>query len=78
MTGKDQWVSPRSDGKWGVHGAGNTRDTNQYDTQAQAIARAKEIAINQGSEVVVQGQNGRIRSKDSYGNDPCPPKDKEH
>lgn len=78
MSGKDQWVSPRDNGKWGVHGAGNSRDTNQFDTQAEAIARAKEIATNQSSEVVIQGQNGRIRSKDSYGNDPCPPKDKEH
>lgn len=78
MPGKDQWVSPRDNGKWGVHGAGNSRDTNLYDTQAQAVERAREIAINQGSEVVIQGQDGRIRSKDSYGNDPCPPKDREH
>lgn len=76
--GKDQWVSPHDNGQWAVHGAGNSRDTKLYDTQAQAIARAREIAINQGSEVIVQGQDGRIRSKDSYGNDTCPPKDKEH
>ena len=29
-------------------------------------------------EVIIQGRNGQIRSKDSYGNDPCPPRDKEH
>ncbi len=78
MTGKNQWVSPRDNGKWGVHGAGNTKDTNQYDTQKQAIDRARGIATNQNSEVIVQRPNGQIRSKDSYGNDPCPPKDKEH
>ena len=75
--GKNQWVSPRGD-KWGVHGEGNVRDTAVYDTQAEAISRAREIAINQRSEVIVQRPDGRIRSKDSYGNDPCPPKDKEH
>lgn len=76
--GNNQWVSPRNNGKWGVHGEGNSRDTNVFDTQAEAIARAREIAINQQSEVIVQGRNGRIRSKDSYGNDPCPPRDREH
>lgn len=75
--GKNQWVSPRGD-KWGVHGEGNTRDTRLFDTQREAADFARGIAINQRSEVIIQGQNGRIRSKDSYGNDPCPPKDQEH
>jgi hypothetical protein len=76
MPGKDQWVSPRDNGKWGVHGAGNTRDTNQYDTQAQAIQRAKEIATNQHREVIVQGQNGRIRSKEAMAMTHARPKTK--
>lgn len=76
--GKNQWVSPRRDGRWAVHGEGNSRDTAIFDTQAEATARAREIAINQRSEVIVQRPDGRIRSKDSYGNDPCPPVDKEH
>lgn len=78
MAGKNQWVSPRPDGTWGVHGEGNTKDTGKFDSQKQAIDRAKSIAIHQKSEVVVQGTDGRIVSKDSYGNDPCPPKDTEH
>ena len=40
------------------------------------IQRAKEIAVNQHSEVVIHRSDGTIRDKDSYGNDPCPPKDK--
>lgn len=75
--GKNQWVSPR-DGKWAVHGEGNTKDTKRFDTQKEAADYAKEIAKRQRSEVIIQGENGRIRSKDSYGNDPNPPKDKEH
>ncbi len=75
--GKNQWVSPREDG-WAVHGEGNTRDTKHFDTQHEAEEFAKEIARNQQSEVIVQRPDGRIRSKDSYGNDPCPPKDTEH
>ena len=35
---------------------------------------AREIAINQKSEVFIHGENGRIRERNSYGNDPFPPK----
>jgi len=63
---KNQWVSPRDNG-WGVHGEGTSRDTQIFNTQADAINRTREIAINQRSEVIIQGRNGRIRSKDSYG-----------
>jgi ferredoxin-thioredoxin reductase catalytic subunit len=59
-----------------VRGEKNEKVTSTHDTQAQAIQRAKEIAINQHSEVVIHRPDGTIRDKDSYGNDPCPPKDK--
>ena len=75
--GKNQWVSPRGD-KWAVHGEGNKKDTKTFDTQREAANYARDIAINQRSEVITQRPNGKIRSKDSYGNDPCPPRDKEH
>ena len=75
--GKNQFVV-RVGEKWGVRGAGNERLTQITDTQEQAIEIAKKIAQNQGSEVVVQDRHGRFRSKDSFGNDPCPPKDTEH
>jgi hypothetical protein len=77
MSGKNQHVVPNDDG-WGVRGAGNSRLTSTHDTQAEAIAAAREIAINQQSEVVIHRPNGQIRDKDSYGNDPCPPKDTKH
>lgn len=37
---------------------------------------AKAIAKNQGSEVIIHREDGTIREKNSYGNDPNPPKDK--
>lgn len=64
MGGKNQWVSPRSDGTWVVQSENNQRATAVYDTQREAQARAIEIAKNQKSEVIVQGKDGRIRSKD--------------
>jgi len=77
MTKKNQHVVPHGD-NWAVKGAGNEKATKVVGTQKEAIEIAREIAINQHSEVVIHGVNGRIRDKDSYGNDPNPPKDKKH
>jgi len=73
--GKNQHVVPYKS-KWAVKGEGNQKATSAHDTQGEAIERAREIAINQRSEVVIHRADGTIRDKDSYGKDPCPPKDK--
>ena len=73
MKGKDQFVGPHRGGGWQVKGAGNARATAVTKTQHEAIGRAKEIAVRQKSEVAIQGRDGRIREKNSYGNDPHPP-----
>lgn len=72
--GKNQHVTPKGV-KWQVKGAGNKKATKLFNTQKEAIDYAKNIAKNQKSEVVIHRPNGRIRDKDSYGNDPNPPKD---
>lgn len=73
---KNQHVTPHPEGGWQVKGAGNSRATERTSTQSEAIKIARDIAINQKSEVVIHRPNGQIRDKDSYGNDPCPPIDK--
>ena len=71
--GKNQHVVQHDEG-WAVRGAGNSRATSVHGTQAQAISTARGIAINQSSELIVHGRDGRIRQKDSFGNDSYPPK----
>jgi hypothetical protein len=71
--GKNQYVVPTEDG-WGVRGQGNSRLTSVSDNQAEAIEAAREIARNQQSELFILGRNGRIRERNSYGNDPFPPR----
>ncbi len=73
MSKKNQHVVPHN-GNWAVKGAGNSKATSVHQTQAEAIDHAREIAQNQKSEVLIHGENGRIREKNSYGNDPYPPK----
>lgn len=54
---------------------GNSRATKKFATQKEAIDYGRKVAINQQAELVIHGVNGRIRDKDSYGNDPIPPRD---
>lgn len=67
--GKNQYVSLHKDG-WQVKGAGNSKATAVTNTQYDAIKIAREIAKNQASELIIHGENGQIRQKDSFGNDP--------
>ncbi len=73
MAPKNQRVVPRKEG-WAVKGAGNKRATTLQPTQKKAIDAARGIARNNESEVVIHRRDGQIRAKDSYGNDPFPPK----
>ena len=65
--GNNQHVTPHNNG-WQVKSAGVTK------TQKVAIKIARNIATNKKSEVIIHGTNGRIRQKNSYGNDPFPPR----
>lgn len=71
--GKNQHVTPHPNGGWQVKGAGNKRATIITDTQAEARAIARELAIKNQSELIVHRIDGRIREKNSYGNDLYPP-----
>lgn len=72
--GKNQHVTQHPDGGWQVKGEGNEKATVRTNTQKEAIDIARDIAKKQDSELVIHGTDGRIRQKDSHGNDPFPPK----
>lgn len=75
--GKNQYVVPTNEG-WGVKGEGNTKLTVKTVTKVEAEKKGTIIAKNQKSELTVLGKNGKIQNKNSFGNDPNPPKDKKH
>ena len=70
---RNQHVVPHESG-WAVQGAGADRATGLFDTKGEATQVARDIARNQGTELVIHGRDGRIQSKDSHGHDPFPPK----
>lgn len=73
MAKNNQHVVPHSDG-WAVKRSGGEKPSSVHTTQQDAIDKARDIARNQNSELFIHGRNGRIRERDSYGNDPFPPK----
>lgn len=77
MSKKNIHVVPHKDG-WAVKKEGNERASSVHQTQRDAIDIGREAAQSANSELVIHGRDGRIRDKDSYGNDPCPPRDTKH
>ena len=74
MGKRNQHVVPHEDG-WAIRAAGSQRATSVHRTQKEAIDTGREIARNQGAELLVHGREGRdSRERDSHGNDPFPPR----
>jgi uncharacterized protein YdaT len=63
-----QHVVPHDEG-WAIKGEGNERYTGIFERQSQAIDRAREIATNYGSDVIIHGRDGAIRDRMSYRKD---------
>jgi len=77
----DRVISRRSDGKWQNKRTGASRPAGVHATQKDAVDQAERMLRKSGGgELITMGKDGKIRSKDTIapGNDPNPPKDKEH
>ena len=74
MAKQGQHVVRSSSGGRAVKKAGSSRASSVHETQADAIKAGTKIAQNQKTELYIHGRDGRIRERNSYGNDPHPPK----
>lgn len=75
MGKKDVHTVPNATGSGWVNKV-NGEVVSRHRTQGNAADRGREIAREQRSEHVIHRPDGIIREKNSYGNDPLPPKDK--
>lgn len=55
---------------WSVKREGAKQASGNHQNKVDAIAQAKQIAINQRLEVIVHRKDGVITGSNSYGNDP--------
>jgi Uncharacterized protein conserved in bacteria (DUF2188) len=63
----DVHVVPQAS-RWGLEVNGEIRST--HDTQDEAINEGRGLAKREQGELVIHGQEGQVREKDSHGNDP--------
>lgn len=71
--GRDRTVSKRADGQWENKRNDSDRATSLHSTQREAQNAARDNLKNQGGgELIIKGEDGRIRDKDTVapGNDP--------
>jgi hypothetical protein len=73
---KTQQVVPNPKGGWDVKKGGADKATKHFEKKQPAVDLARELSRKQGAELVIHNKDGKISQKDSHGNDPCPPKDK--
>lgn len=66
-------VKSKSGNEWSVKTENSQKAYRNVSTQREAIEIGKNVAKNNSSELLIHGVNGKIREKNSYGNDKYPP-----
>jgi hypothetical protein len=67
-------ITPRDDGRWNVIRDGAERASSVHDTQTDATDAGRNTARREETELYIHGRDGKNRDRDSYGNDPYPPR----
>jgi len=77
MSKKSNHVVPsKKDGGWAVKKAGAVRASKKFGTKSEAVKYARELSRSEHSELYIHRQDGTIQDRNSYGNDPFPPRDR--
>jgi uncharacterized protein YdaT len=76
MNRKERHVVPNSTvGGWDSKRKNAKRTSKHFETKKEAMEWSRELAKREGSELIPHGKDGKIQNPNSYGGDPCPPKD---
>ncbi len=74
---KEIHVVPNSQrGGWDATRNNAERASKHFENKQQAMDWARQKARNDKAELIPHRKDGQIQNPTSYGNDPCPPKDK--
>ncbi len=75
MSKTSKHVVPSLGGGWAVRNSGAARVTKTFVTQAEAVKYGRTVAKKHYAELIVHGRDGTIKERNSYGQDPFPPRD---
>jgi hypothetical protein len=76
MARKTQHVIPNTSGGWSVKRGGAERASKRFENKTEAEKYATKVSKQEKAELIVHRKDGTIQKAQSYGNDPCPPRDK--
>ncbi len=67
---RNYWTQQREDGKWESKAEGADRAGKVTDTQAEAWEHSRKMARQKQGEAYLKGRDGKIRERNTYGDDP--------
>jgi hypothetical protein len=62
------------DGKWAVEKEGASRAGSLHEKKDAAEKAGRDAAINERSELLIHGKDGKIQERNTYKLDPHPPR----
>lgn len=68
------WATPHGS-RWAVKQEGSNHVASVHPTQSAAWSETRRRARGAGGEALLQGKDGKIRTRNTYGSDPYPPRD---
>lgn len=77
MAKKNIHIVP-SGNRWAVKKELTMQPISEHKTKSAADQKGRVQARKDKVELVIHGRNGQFQDTDSFGKDPCPPKDKKH
>lgn len=70
---RNVWTGPHEDG-WANRVEGNQRASRVFPSKSEAESAGRDQARRAGVEHIVQRRDGTIQRRNSYGDDPFPPR----
>lgn len=64
----------QDDAKWAVQKEGASRASSLHDQKERAEKAGRQNAINEHSELLIHGKDGKIQERSTYKPDPHPPR----
>lgn len=74
MAKKAYHVVLKPEGGWSVKSTGASRASRSFIKKNEAVGYARTIAKDGHFELFIHAKDGKIQQHDTYGSDPCPPR----
>jgi hypothetical protein len=71
-------VVPSQQGGWAVKREGQEAPIAHSQHKQDAVSKGREVAQQESVDLIIHNRDGKIAQHESYGNDPFPPRDREH